>query len=215
MVSGANISINRDGSCERRAGLDVEVAGDKVVDILFSDNSVTVIARTWKNVNGDASKNFCVVQIGTAIHFFNLGVTPLSDGYVGSIDISGFCVSTTKASKEPIQVSTIGSSLIIVNKYCDPLWVDFTTDTSTFTLSNIKLKMRDFSGLPDGLKITERPTTLSTLHLYNLMNQGWSDTLNEAGIDNTGYGTAAGGATTGGGSEAGFGTAPSWKLIDD
>ena len=214
MVDGANVTINRDGSCERRLGFDVEVAGGRVLDILFVDNAVATVARAWNNVNGDASKNFCIVQVGLKISFFDFGVTPLSDGYIGEVDISPFCVSTTSAAKEAIQVAATGSALLIVNKYCDPLWVDYNVDTSTFTLSSIKLKMRDFGGLPDGFKISERPTSLSVLHLYNLLNQGWSDTLNEVGVDNSGSGTASGGSSSGGGAYGGFGTELVKTLVD-
>jgi hypothetical protein len=206
MVDGANLSINRDGSCERRLGLDVEVAGGAVEGISFSDTAVATVVRAWRNVNGDASKNFCIVQVGTDIHFFDFGVTPLSSGYIGFIDIRPYCVSTTNAAKEAIQVTATGSALVIVNKYCEPLWVIYNQETRTFSLSSRKLKMRDFAGFPDALKVNERPVLLSPAHLYNLLNQGWGDTINELGVDNSGSGTATGGGSGGGGTSTGFGT---------
>lgn len=42
-----------------------------------------------------------------------------------------------------------------------------------YTVQYIDLYARDFKILPDGLTITERPTTLTDAHKYNLLNSSW------------------------------------------
>lgn len=46
-------------------------------------------------------------------------------------------------------------------------------------------RIRDFNGVEDGLKVDERPVTLTDTHLYNLRNQGWSEQV-EVFIDDDG-----------------------------
>jgi hypothetical protein len=41
------------------------------------------------------------------------------------------------------------------------------------TISSDSIKIRDQFGVEDGLDIDERPTSLSTTHKYNIVNQGW------------------------------------------
>ncbi len=204
MTDGNNVFINRDGSCERRLGFDIETGGSVVTETetLLSDDKA-VKAIVWRNVNGDPAVNLIIAQMGTRLHFFDAASNPLSDGYLDTIDLMTYAVST-KAANEPISLATTSMSAIIANKYCDPIWVIYNRDRDELEVSSLVLKIRDFSGLPDGLKIAERPTTISVAHQYNLLNQGWADTDSSTAPDYTGYGSATGGeGSTGGGSSSG------------
>lgn len=201
MTDGDNIYLRRNGSCVRRKGIDTEVGGSTITDTrqVIPDNHA-VKAVEWKNVNGDPSKNICIVQAGTSLHFFDMSYVPLSDGWIDVVDISPFAINTTKAASEPIEAASTTLALVIVNKYCEPLWVMYDAETGELEVSNLILKIRDFAGLPDGLKIGERPGVLSASHYYNLLNQGWGDESTSTTPDYTGGGTSAGGSgTTGGG----------------
>lgn len=46
-------------------------------------------------------------------------------------------------------------------------------DISSGSTDTVRLRTRDVWGVDDGLGITERPSTLTELHEYNLYNQGW------------------------------------------
>ena len=200
MTDGNNIFINRDGSCERRLGFDIETGGSTIpqTETLLS-NDKAIKAVTWKNVNGDPSKNFIIAQMGNDLHFFDAAAAPLSGGYIDSIDLSVYAISSLSAN-EPIAIATTTMAAIITNKYCDPLWVIYNDTLAKFEVSTLVLKIRDFAGLPDGLKVAERPTTISVAHQYNLLNQGWADTATSTAPDYTGTATATGGeGSTGGG----------------
>lgn len=201
MTDGENIALRRDGSCVRRKGIDTEFGGNTVSGTRqVIPNNHVVKAVTWKNVNGDPSKNICVVQAGTSLHFFDMSYVPLSDGFIDTVDMSQFSINTTNVASEPISATPTTLALLIVNKYCEPIWVIYDDETQELEVSNLILKIRDFGGLPDGLKIAEKPTTLSAAHQYNLLNQGWADTALSTAPDLTGDGTSTGGSgTTGGG----------------
>lgn len=207
MTDGDNIYLRRNGSCVRRKGIDTEIGGSTITDTrqVIPDNHA-VKAVEWKNVNGDPSKNICIVQAGTSLHFFDMSYVPLSNGWIDVVDISPFAINTTKAASEPIEAASTTLALVIVNKYCEPLWAMYDAETGELEVSNLILKIRDFSGIPDGLRLAERPTTLSVAHQYNLLNQGWADEATSTQVDLTGEGTEAGGSgTTGGGTTSGSG----------
>lgn len=207
MTDGDNIYLRRNGSCVRRKGIDTEVGGSTITNTrqVIPDNHA-VKAVEWKNVDGDPSKNICIVQAGTSLHFFDMSYVPLSDGWIDVIDMSPFAINTTKAASEPIEAASTTLALVIVNKYCEPIWVMYDAETGELEVSNLILKIRDFFGIPDGLRLAERPTTLSVAHQYNLLNQGWADEATSTQVDLTGEGTEAGGSgTTGGGTTSGSG----------
>lgn len=201
LTDGDNIEITRKGVLKRRLGIDIETGGSTIpeTESILSDTRA-VKSVVWKNVNGDPSTNFLIAQKGNDLHFFDMSYSPLSDGYIAQINLSDYAVNSTLSANEPISITETTSCAIIFNKYCDPIYVAFRTEDEAFEVGPIILKIRDFTGLPDGLKISERPTTLSVAHAYNLLNQGWKDSSIDSGIDYTGSGTVIGGSgTTGGG----------------
>lgn len=207
MTDGDNINVLRNGSCVRRKGVDTEPLGEPVSSStthLIDANAIKVVP--WKNVNGDPSKNICLVQTGLVVHFFDMSKTPLSSGWIAKIDLASYATDSAKMANEPIAATSTSLALIIVNRYCEPIWVMYDSETNELEVSNLVLKIRDFSGIPDGLRLAERPTTLSVAHQYNLLNQGWADEATSTQVDLTGEGTEAGGSgTTGGGTTSGSG----------
>lgn len=193
-----NIQVDIKGVAKVRLGLDEEV------DFQYADTGVTslsmaVNALEWKNVNGDPSTNFLVLQIGTYLFFYDMDSLSVSAALIGSADFSTVCVSTASAALAPIEAKESTVGLVCVNQYADPFIVIYDNDENEFILSRLVLKIRDFNGMPDGLRIDENPSTLSNLHLYNLLNQGWADPGDSGLGDNSGSGTEGGGISSGGG----------------
>lgn len=193
-----NIQVDIKGTAKVRLGLEPE-EGFEFVNSVVQNLSTAVTALEWKNVNGDPATNFLIVQIGTGLFFYDLNELSVSSSYIGTVDFSSVCVSTVDAGLSPIEAkeSTIG--LVCVNQYADPFVVMYDSTASEFVLSRLVLKVRDFVGMPDGLRIDENPTTLSNLHLYNLLNQGWGEVGDSGLADSSGSGTEGGGPSSGGG----------------
>ena len=200
MTDGKNIDIKRNGSCERRKGLDIESAGYAQLTSSFrTSSSEAMKSVVWKNVNGNPAKSFLLCQTGNQITIYDLSFSPIVDGFVGGFNLSSYSINSTASANEPIGITAVTKYAILVNKYCEPLFLFFDEETEDLTIGTLILKIRDFAGLPDGLKIDERPTTLSLSHRYNLLNQGWSDNQTVVDIDLTGNGTIDGGNGSSGG----------------
>ena len=76
-------------------------------------------------------------------------------------------------SSIPCQFTSGRGYLVVVHPLCEPFYVAYDADTDAITVTEILLEIRDFERLDDNLDIDERPATLSELHEYNLLNQGW------------------------------------------
>lgn len=123
----------------------------------------------WNNVYDD--NNFIVVQINRNIYIFKDVYTISNEDPIKIFDISSF---STMSDILPVDITSVSDSLFIVGKWLKPIVIKYNSETKDFegpVLNNPKF--RDFNGVDDGLKIDQRPTSLSFAHLYNLYNQGW------------------------------------------
>lgn len=174
-----NMVLNRDGSRQRRLGMDYEdsaVVTDTGEDPLTFDNFY-VGSTEWKNVNNSATVSFGVVQIGNELWFVDLFADTLSTAILnGGVpvaldeatigkDISGL----TKLSIAPVN----GSLIVTSEELTLPLLFEYSEEDDEFAVSDIILEVRDIWGVYDTLNTDERPPTLETDHQYNLLNQGW------------------------------------------
>lgn len=140
----------------------------------------------WPSVAGDGSINFVVQQIGAKILFIQVGSNvPLSGGEFGTLlNLEAF---VTPGAPDPstlaCQYAAGYGYLFIAHSYCDPIYVIFDPSAQAFTFHSITIQQRDISGLrEDGdPPSNQRPTTLTTKHYYNLMNQGWTTNNTSAG----------------------------------
>ncbi|HYT45832.1 MAG TPA: hypothetical protein VEP90_26130 [Methylomirabilota bacterium] len=70
--------------------------------------------------------------------------------------------------------------LFVAHEYCNPFYVTWDT-VSTFTATSIPIRVRDFKGVADTVSsATQRPTSLTAAHRYNLANQGWPSSYTAA-----------------------------------
>lgn len=182
-LSETNFELNRDGSRDRRLGLDYEPNYSKIATGLSSVevSEFKINSFNWIGVQGSSEQDFLVVQLEQTLQFFNLNVTPLSaDGYVGSVVLEDFPADTryTFSSVEGILVVVAGGSEIAIVSY----------DGSTFSVTYDTLKVRDVWGIQP-VEVPEYETDpafrggFDAFHSYNLQNQSWGiPRKQEAGV---------------------------------
>lgn len=168
-----NFELNRDGSRDRRLGMDYEPSyarRSSSVNLIDKD-SAKISSYKWLNVNGTLTNDFLVVQLEQTLQFYNLNVTSLSGtGYIGAISLTSFPINTIYSftSLEGSLVVAAGVETIAIISY----------NGSSFSVSYERLKVRDawgvqVTGIPSyETDITYRGAS-DTKHYYNLQNQSW------------------------------------------
>lgn len=175
--------FDESGRVTRRLGFDYEV-GASTPTVTFTSANEAFSEFTWTNVGGQAQQHFFVQQQGKTLHFYDLS----SDTTI-STNKKSFTVDLTDhlptgSAEDPslivCQYAVSDGDLIVVNSVCDPFFINYLAETDDIEETDIVLKIRDFSGVDDGLTLNNRPTaTVSGLissnpeHYYNLLNQGW------------------------------------------
>jgi hypothetical protein len=172
------------GIVSRRFGFDYESSFE--LDTVVRSNSA-ITEYVWRAPNGDGTTTLVVVQVGSTIHFYAEDVDgPLSPGYKAfSVDLTTLDVAGNPGvGTVPCQYATGKGLLFVTNAYCDPFYVTLSADGTSISTTAITIKQRDFDGLtptatyPD---FVTRPTStraaLDDFDEYNLMNQGWSQTV--------------------------------------
>lgn len=178
-IDEVNFVLNRDGSRQRRLGMDFENGYSLVqtggTPATFPEYNITTYK--WDNVNNDPTISFGVVQVGNGILFFDLFATTLSDNVKNSgapFYINAANVGFDIAGTSQMDFASIDGTLIVASSEFDnPVAISYNSDTDEFNGSQITINVRDIWGIADGLKVNERPATLTDEHKYNLLNQGW------------------------------------------
>lgn len=168
----SNFVLNRDGSRSRRLGIDYEE--DFVLRGLGTQSVNTISYHEWRLGGGGSEISIGIVRVYNKLWFFNM----LSRSPSSAILNGGNALTLSALSESTIEVTVINNACIIVSadlKYPVRLTYNKTTDTVAF--EEYRVFVRDFWGVYDGLGDNERPTTLTTYHKYNLLNQGWSPTV--------------------------------------
>lgn len=165
-----NFVLNKDGSRDRRLGIDFE-DGYQLRSTGYNVSNLKDVAITqfrWINAGNDANNDFIVLQFGTHIDIYDGSKESVSrDGYKGSVTITGVASSVkfSYANVDGTLIIAAGTEAIHIIKYGSGSFV-YTTDT---------LLVRDQWGLP-GLtdnELNTRPVDKTDAHIYNLRNQGW------------------------------------------
>lgn len=165
-----NFVLNRNGSRQRRLGMDFEESYVLRNATVEADDAVAVYR--WFNAANDAANQFAVVQTGQILTIYNLDSTSVSGSLITTLDLSA-----SITGKKTLDTSSGMGYLFVCDGTSDPIFLQYNPSTNAVTAQSIDLKIRDFFGLDDGLDVDEKPATLSTEHQYNLLNQGWTSTL--------------------------------------
>lgn len=175
-VDEQNFVLNRNGTRNRRLGMDLE-PGYTLFDVsasLDDVQNVKPITFRWMNVGGNGSRNYLVVQVKANLYVFDLANQSVSSGgLIGTIDMSALSFPTTTqysfAAVDGRLVVAAGQNQIGVVSY----------NGTGFTLEGKTILTRDVWGV----EVTDetayetddsyRGTTLRNDHYYNLYNQSW------------------------------------------
>jgi hypothetical protein len=176
MKDELNIDINFDGTIQRRRGIDYE-PGYEVRDGYFSkETSLNLPGGTlaqvylWENVaNYPKDTPILVTRYGRTFRFFEAYEEPVSESDATSVVI----MSGADAGGEHISFAEVKGYLMVCGPTTDPFYFWYDESDGNFKTKTITIQVRDLEGLDSGIEDHIRPTTLSGIHRYNLLNQGW------------------------------------------
>jgi hypothetical protein len=182
-IEADNVRFNSKGNVTRRLGIDLEP------DFEYSayDNQVGVIREfVWQAVGNSGGSTFFVLQKGEEVTFYGLGGLSLSaDLLAATLDLTDYTAAGAGALRNiPASFASGSGYLFIAHPFCDPIIVRYNNTSETFEAARVTIRIRDFEGVEDGLAVNENPATLSTLHHYNLKNQGWDQTVRVGSVTN-------------------------------
>lgn len=167
-----NTVPSRKGNRIRRLGFNYN-AGNFVTypnQIAYAKNEFT-----WNAVGGNAASTFLVIQNGHDISFHDRRIASFANS-LKSFRLDLNLYARPEVSDTSFSICKFASGkgyLFIVSPDIEPLVVSYNKATDTFTVTKVIIQARDFEGVNDGLTNDAEPTTLSNLHYYNLLNQGW------------------------------------------
>lgn len=169
-IDEANFLLNRDGSRQRRLGMDFESEATAVAVPSMTSTAVAVSSHEWNNAGNTIANQFAVVQVGDKLLVYNAQASTISSNLIATIDASSVILDATKI----IQTASGMGFLFITSGTGNPSVLEYVG--TTVTLREIPISIRDFFGVYSGLAIDTKPATLSDAHKYNLYNQGWDFT---------------------------------------
>lgn len=175
-IDEENFVLNRDGSRQRRLGMDFEAdytLSSNITNVTFEDQAVTV--HEWRNADNSGLYNFAVVQVGVTLYFYDLTAASLSDNLKAfTVDLNTYKTSyATSIGSNPISGDTGKGVFYVVSKDTEPFYIEYDSGSDTISVTQIDIMKRDFLGVEDSLAVDTRPSSLSSEHEYNLLNQGW------------------------------------------
>lgn len=167
-----NFVLNRDGSRSRRLGIDYEE--DYVLRSLGTSTTERISFHEWRISGGTADKFIGVIRVYNQLWFFNM----LDRSPSSAILNGGLSVTIPFLENSEMDSAVINNALVIVSADIPyPVRLTYNNETDSVSYEQYNILVRDFWGVYDGLLENERPTVLSNVHKYNLMNQGWTPTV--------------------------------------
>lgn len=134
----------------------------------------------WNNAGGDGDTQVIVTQVGMTLLFYKSSAStvasPLSTQKLTStVDMTAFQTGLTpNPALEECQFSSGNGYLFVYHPRCQPFFCNYAA--GVITANAITVNIRDFNGVVEagGNPVTDRPSVLTQEHLYNLINQGWT-----------------------------------------
>jgi hypothetical protein len=168
-----NMDINIDGSVSRRHATRLQTGTNPVSSIPYSAYKAQSPIYVWRQAGGIPGQNLVCVQDGNFIRFYyeqeNLGAGTI----VPSINLVTYRTEAI-VEQPPVSMTSVRDVLVITGVNIKPIYVEYAPGSPpTFTVTEIQFSVRDLDGLDDGSDVDSRPVTLTSEHIYNLLNQGW------------------------------------------
>lgn len=189
-----NVDVELEGTCSRRLGLELEtgfnfptdvnnfstnyLGGHTLDDLIASD----IYISTWDTVDNVPGLTYYVIRIGHRLYIYDASGETLSDSLVRVVNIEPHILNENTAASGVFSTTSGKGLLICVGEGYKPFYVKCDIGAgNAWSTHDIDIRIRDFEGVDDGLKVDERPTTLSDEHRYNLENQGWLQHIDSFG----------------------------------
>ena len=171
-----NFEHNRDGSIQRRLGMDFEPVFSYLTPLASEDwtSGPAPVTFRWTNAAGISGLSILVIQINNSLAFFNIDSERLStDGVLGSVTLDDFPNGIRYG------ISSVDGRLVVVAGVEKVAIVTY--DEGLFNVSYGTLRTRDVWGLEnteEGYEGYEndplfRDEYAPLTHIYNLQNQSW------------------------------------------
>lgn len=171
-----NFVLKRNGSRERRLGIDYETGyaltatGIPSVSIEASRQSF----HKWENPGGDTTRSIGIIRVYNKLWFVDL----LTDSPSANLLNGGSSITITGLLNADIETAVINNTLVLVSSdLSSPIQLTYNPTTDVVSQAPVTILVRDLWGIDDGYAVDSRPTTLSNSHKYNLRNQGWTDKI--------------------------------------
>lgn len=175
------------GEVTRRPGIDFEA---NKATYATNTQEMSFSSYLWKNAGGDGNTQIYVVQTGFQLLFYLASnateAFPLSAQKLISFvnfDIYRPSGSAANLLLEECQFADGNGYLFVFHPDAEPFFCTYSG--GLVTSQTISVQIRDFTGVVDGLPVTQRPGSLSIDHQYNLSNQGWTAGTEWIATDNT------------------------------
>lgn len=172
-IDGRNFKLKRDGTIERRLGIDYE-DGYTLHNTGLTTEQLQSGRQAffhWPTPNGNTDVDIGIVQVDGLFFFVDLFTDAPSSNLLNqgnSLDIGLLDDSVVDFTIINNQVAVVSQAL------SNPFLLSYDAATDVVSIETAPLQIRDIYGVNDGLAPGERPTTISPEHEYNLRNQGWS-----------------------------------------
>src|SRR2546423_10808058 len=186
-----NCVFTRIGDVTRRLGFDLEQGFSTQTQ---STVGSAMVSYLWKAPAGLGNTNVVVVQIGNILYFYTVNSLALSSSLSNAtINLLNFAVAgVSSVSTLECQFAAGNGYLFVTNENCDPFYVTYTPGANpAFTATKLTIQIRDFKGIqPDStVNDSQRPTSLTSTHRYNLANQGWPSSYSDTSTSSVAIGT--------------------------
>lgn len=164
-----NFILNKDGSRQRRLGMEFKEGSSELVLPVGSINGLSINTFKWEGVGGDPTKTAIVLQCGKSIYIIDA-----SDP--GGVFEQSFVIGSS--DQQQISMASVDGVLVCASGDKQIATVDYRD--GVYTKSSQTLKVRDLFGVEDITSgkdllspeyLETRPTTLTSAHTYNLRNQ--------------------------------------------
>ncbi len=182
-IDEENFELNRDGTRDRRLGMDYEE--DAAVSANTFDymliNTAKISSYKWISANGITDKDILVIQTENVLKFYDLAADSLSgSGYLGSFALTTFPTNTL------FSFSSLERSLIVAAGVSDIAIITY--QYGVFSVEYKRILVRDLWGVQvqDQPNYETDPTYransgLPPSHYYNLQNQSWGIPRKDSG----------------------------------
>lgn len=171
-----NFLLNPNGNRFRRLGLDYEDDFDLVSlglnEISLSSSGISTHSWESTDINGEVFF-ILVIQVGLSLYFFDESAATISKAPLNG----GNALAITGDATRQIETAVVNDLLVVVNGGTTINVLEYEPVGDTVTGREMSIEIRDIYGVDDGLEIDQRPASLSNLHRYNLLNQGWTSDL--------------------------------------